>query len=98
MIPSFYVNVFCDDAGGIHYSTEEFAAGRQGLLNFDEAAEDACRFSVLGGWRYVCTLTPDERVTLKMHRRLNYLDQMRFMLESKGKAASMEAITSTLNS
>ncbi len=81
----YYVNLFRDDAGVMHYSTEEFAVGQQGLLNFEQAVEDAYRFSVLGDWRYICTLTPDEHITLTMRQRLKSFEQVRLVLESQGK-------------
>ena len=87
MNKTFYVNVFCDNAGGLHYSTEEFAISRQGLFDFEEAVSDACQFAILGDWRYICTLCHDEQATLRMQARLNILDQARYITEEHGRKA-----------
>lgn len=53
----FYVNVYRDEQGGIHYSTEEFSIGQQGLFTVDAALRDAYALTVkFCDWDYVQTL------------------------------------------
>lgn len=82
-----FINVFRDITGELHYSSEEFALGQQGLDSFEAAISDAYRHSLLGSWRYVCTLAPDADITREMQDRLAHLEHAKAVIEQFGKPA-----------
>lgn len=85
----YFVNVFRDNKGETHYSTEEFSIGTDGIFTFEDALEDAYQYSIIGDWHYVCTLSNlPKDVSLKMRRRLSELDQARFVIEECGRPLS----------
>ncbi len=72
----YYVNVFRDRLGNIHYSTEEFPFYRQGILTFAEALEDAGELSSLLDWHYVCTLGSDTHVTMAIRNQIDRAEEL----------------------
>lgn len=68
-----YINVYTDQDGKRHFSSEEFAIGDEGINSFDDALEEAYRFCVLDNWTYVKTLCDVTPCTRKMESRLGAL-------------------------
>lgn len=85
MADVYYVNVFCDREGGLHYSTEEFSIHQNRIAESGAALDDAYRFSVAGDWRYICTLSNNEALTDEIFYRLKELGMIKFALEETGK-------------
>lgn len=72
----FYVNVYRDEQGGIHYSTEEFSIGQQGLFTMDDALREAYALTVkCCDWDYVQTLCSEmpEETTAHIRKCLKTL-------------------------
>src|ERR1700757_4744630 len=87
MDATYYINIFRDDQGILHYSTEEFSVNQDNIPSLENALTNPCRFSVLGDWHYVCTLSNDSVITAQMCSRLRELENARFLVEIHGKTA-----------
>lgn len=80
-----YVNVYRDEEGKTHYSTEEFSLNQDGIFSFDDALDDAYCLSVLGEWEYISTMTDNGvNVTTKMKSRLGELENAATILKNFG--------------
>lgn len=85
MDETYHINVFRDNKGGIHYSTEEFSVYDSAIYTYAEAVEDAYKLSVRGGWRYLCTLRYDGQISRAIVNELSCLEQARFTVEEYGR-------------
>lgn len=71
-----YINVYRDEDGKRHYSTEEFSQGQEGIFNYHMALEEAYKLSVLGEWEYVetlCSNTP-RAISARIEAHLDVLE------------------------
>ena len=83
----YYINVFRDSAGEIHYSCEEFSIYCNGLVTFEGAVSDAYHHAVIGNWTYIGTLKSDAPITAQMHERVKSLEQAKAIVEGQGRLA-----------
>ncbi|HEU5046909.1 MAG TPA: hypothetical protein VFT64_03615 [Rickettsiales bacterium] len=59
----FYINVFCDRHGEIHYSSEEFSIYQNRIESLNEVLDDALRLVALEEWSYIGTLSSDAGIS-----------------------------------
>lgn len=84
-----YVNVYRDEDGKRHYSTEQFSDLQEGIFSYHEALEEAYRLSVLGEWQYVetlCSATP-QAISARIDAHLDVLETAVAVVRSAGIVA-----------
>lgn len=85
-----YVNVYVDNKGVTHYSTEEFAIGQNGIYSFYDAIDEARLLTAKWGWEYVTTLVPNSYYRDSMEIKLERLQLARkVILEFGGQPDSL---------
>jgi len=82
-----YCNVYRDQAGETHYSTEEFSVEQDGIYSFDDALHDAFLRCVLAKepWEYVSTMTDSASCTQRMASHLGALKNAASILKQAGE-------------
>ena len=66
----YYINLFQDTNGALHYSCEEFAVGEDRITSLQEALGNAVHLQACYGWNYHGTLTLSSQDTSRIE---NYL-------------------------
>lgn len=97
---SRYINVYRDKDGEIHYSTEEFGIGKDGIHSIEDAAEEVFFLTVMkksDKWEYITTLTNigaevSAVITKKVADAENALTAMEIMGICTAHLATMDSV------
>lgn len=75
ILNDFFINVYSDANGKIHYSTEELSLGKEGLFSANDAIAEAYSLTVLKtDWKYLSTTSNRQKAfTQEIRQTLNDL-------------------------
>lgn len=86
---TYFCNVYLDQDGEHHYSTEDFKVGEEAITSYEAALEAAVHRCILGDeygekWSLVCVMTSGKPVTSQMREELAVLEGFSKVMRDSG--------------